>query len=93
VVVPPFQVRVVAWGLGAGAAADPAEEHGDVGTFERLGFAVLPDESDGPGWFGQVALGAHPPGLAVVGRKGQARLMATAIVDASPSSTRPASST
>jgi hypothetical protein len=72
VVGPPFQVGVIAQGLEAGMVADLVEQAGDVRLFERLGFAVAPDESRGPGWFGQAASGAHAPGLAVVGRKGHA---------------------
>ncbi|SRR6266496_5516389 len=49
VVVPPFQVRVTAWGLEARPAADPLEQARDVDMIKRLGFAVAPDKGDGSG--------------------------------------------
>ena len=69
VVVPPLQVRVSTRRLEAGAAADPAQHPGYLGLLERIGFAILPDESNGPGRLGQATLGAHAPGLSVVGRQ------------------------
>ena len=60
--------------------ADSAKQLGDVGLFERPGFAVLPYDGDGSGRLGQTSRGAHAPGLPVVGRQGKAALTASAMV-------------